>query len=117
MTNAEKYKEVFGFPPDKASCPTECCVFCPGHVEECLCTCKWWDEEYKEEYKEERPQGEWIYTDKEDKKKGYGGYCSVCKCDMPIGIHDWKQIYYESKFCPNCGAYMRGKNNGKEETT
>lgn len=51
-------------------------------------------------------QGEWIYTDKEDKKKGYGGYCSVCKCDMPIGINDWKQEYYESKFCPNCGAEM-----------
>lgn len=55
----------------------------------------------------ERPQGEWIYTDKEDKKKGYGGYCSVCKCDMPIGINDWKQEYYESKFCPNCGAGMK----------
>ena len=48
MTNAEKYKEVFGFPPDKANCPTERCEECPGHVEECLCTCKWWDEEYKE---------------------------------------------------------------------
>lgn len=48
MTNAEKYKEVFGFPPDKGSCPTECCEFCPGYVEECLCTCKWWDDEYKE---------------------------------------------------------------------
>ena len=58
--------------------------------------------------KEERPQGKWIYTDKEDKKKGYGGYCSVCKCDMPIGMIDWKQKYYESKFCPNCGAKMKG---------
>lgn len=56
----------------------------------------------------ERPTGEWIYTNKEDKQKGYGGYCSVCKCDMPIGINDWKQEYYESKFCPNCGAKMKG---------
>ena len=55
----------------------------------------------------ERPQGKWIYTDKEDKEKGYGGYCSVCKCDMPIGMNDWKQEYYESNFCPNCGADMR----------
>ena len=54
-----------------------------------------------------RPQGEWIYTDKNDKKKGFGGYCSVCKCDMPIGMNDWKQEYYESKYCPNCGADMR----------
>ena len=47
MTNAEMYQAVFGIPPDKGSCPTECCEFCPGHVKECLCTCKWWDEEYK----------------------------------------------------------------------
>ena len=47
MTNAEKYQEVFGFPPDKGSCPTECCKFCPGHVEAGLCTCKWWDDDYK----------------------------------------------------------------------
>ena len=54
MTNAEKYNEVFGFPPDKESCPTKSCDICPGHVEECLCNCKWWDEEYTEE----RPQAE-----------------------------------------------------------
>ena len=55
----------------------------------------------------ERPQGEWVYTDKEDKEEGYGGYCFVCKCDMPIGMNDWKQEYYESNFCPNCGAEMK----------
>ena len=48
MTNAEKYKEVFGLTPDKSSCPTVNCEDCPGHVEECLGYCKWWDEEYKE---------------------------------------------------------------------
>ena len=47
MTNAEKYQEVFGFPPDKGNCPAERCEICPGHTDECLCTCKWWDEEYK----------------------------------------------------------------------
>lgn len=56
-------------------------------------------------------QGKWIYTDKEDKEKGYGGYCSVCKCDMPIGMNDWKQEYYESNFCPNCGARMVSSEN------
>lgn len=48
MTNAEKYEEVFGFPPDKENCPTECCTFCPGQVENFHCNCTWWDEEYKE---------------------------------------------------------------------
>ena len=55
----------------------------------------------------ERPQGEWIYPEKTDKEKGYGGYCSNCKCDMPIFVEDWKQKYCETKFCPNCGADMR----------
>lgn len=57
----------------------------------------------------EQPTGKWIYTDKNDKEKGFGGYCSVCKCDMPIGMNDWKQEYYESKYCPNCGAKMDGE--------
>lgn len=56
-------------------------------------------------------QGEWIYPEKTDKEKGYGGYCSNCKCDMPIFVEDWKQKYCETKFCPNCGAKMKG---GKE---
>ena len=59
----------------------------------------------------ERPQGEWIYPEKTDKEKGYGGYCSNCKCDMPIFIEDWKQKYCETKFCPNCGAKMRKGGN------
>lgn len=29
MTNAEKYEEVFGLEPDKASCPTRLCNKCP----------------------------------------------------------------------------------------
>ena len=49
MTNAEKYKEVFGFPPDKNLCPTESCKDCPGNLnEQCLCTCEWWESEYTE---------------------------------------------------------------------
>ena len=50
MTNYEKYKEVFGVPPDKASCPAETCDICPGKnlFEEGLCCYKFWDKEYKE---------------------------------------------------------------------
>ena len=49
MTNAEKFKEVFGIPPDKGNCPTECCEFCPiGSIgTKCVFVCDWWDEEYK----------------------------------------------------------------------
>lgn len=48
MTNAEKYKEVFGLTPDTGSCPTELCSECPGHVDDNFnCTCDWWNEEYK----------------------------------------------------------------------
>ena len=47
MTNAEKYKEVFGFEPDTNRCPTTNCQDCPAEVEQCICTCAWWDSEYK----------------------------------------------------------------------
>ena len=47
MTNAQKYEEVFGFPPDKG-CPTAKCTFCPLH-EESDCNCEeWWNSEYEE---------------------------------------------------------------------
>lgn len=47
MTNAEKYKEVFGFEPNKNMCPTTSCQECPGEVQESICTCAWWDSEWK----------------------------------------------------------------------
>lgn len=47
MTNAQKYEEVFGFPPDKP-CPTILCQNCPLHEkDDCRCE-EWWDSEYKE---------------------------------------------------------------------
>ena len=50
---------------------------------------------------EERPQGEWIvfYTPK--KKK-------VFKCDKCMAV----SIQGQTNFCPNCGADMKGDNNG-----
>lgn len=57
---------------------------------------------------EEKAKGKWIYTNKEDKEKGYGGYCSNCNCDMPIFMDDWKMKYCETNFCPHCGAKMKG---------
>lgn len=69
----------------------------------------YYDHGYKQAERDlKRPQGKWIYPEKTDKEKGYGGYCSNCKCDMPIFVEDWKQKYCETKFCPNCGADMRG---------
>ena len=57
----------------------------------------------------EQPTGEWIYPEPSDKEKGYGGYCSCCKCDMPIFMEDWKQQYCETPYCPNCGSKMKGE--------
>lgn len=55
MTNAEKYQEVFGFPPDRGNCPTEDCIDCPCRQSKgdttdfffCGSAYDWWDEEYK----------------------------------------------------------------------
>lgn len=56
MTNAEKYKEVFGLTVDLSMCPTTDCNVCPccskdsdGNIScEAACTYVWWNKEYKE---------------------------------------------------------------------
>ena len=50
MTNAQKYEEVFGFPPDKVGCPTKECDRCPcNRIDIYTCASeRWWDSEYKE---------------------------------------------------------------------
>lgn len=55
----------------------------------------------------ERKKGKWIH--KNDKDYAGGGYekCSCCG----FRYCDW--IFIEdAKYCPNCGADMRGENNG-----
>ena len=59
MTNAEKYKEVFGMPVDPSSCPTTTCKGCPcalkNELGEISCigasTYEWWNKEYKDDYR------------------------------------------------------------------
>ena len=55
---------------------------------------------------EERPQGEWVpnYT---SQFFNPGRSCSLCG----------KIVEFSENFCPNCGADMRGIDNGKKETT
>ena len=56
MTNAEKYKEVFGMEVDPTLCPTTECENCPCALKNikgditCFggCTYEWWKSEYKE---------------------------------------------------------------------
>lgn len=53
--------------------------------------------------------GHWIKSEDAD-----DGYCSVCKCDMPMYKEDWEWKYSETPYCPNCGAKMKGDNNGNK---
>lgn len=50
---------------------------------------------------EERPQGEWILCE-----DSYFSKCSICG-DILLNEECWN-------YCSNCGAYMRGDNNGKK---
>ena len=50
MTNAEKYKEIFGFAPDRGNCPADDCTYCP--INSCVqkgpsVSIEWWSSEYK----------------------------------------------------------------------
>lgn len=41
--------------------------------------------------------------------KWIDGHCSICGCDVPAYIIDWKwQKDMNAKFCPMCGARMDG---------
>ena len=57
MTNAEKYKEVFGMDPETNSCPTHVCLECPccknieGKNICSLDTRAWWQDDYKDDYR------------------------------------------------------------------
>ena len=47
MSNAEKFKEVFGFEPNQKACPfVECNNTCPNYEHWC-CQEMWWKLEYK----------------------------------------------------------------------
>jgi hypothetical protein len=54
MTNAEKYKEIFGLTVDPCMCPSKECVDCPCRpniINDEFCpggsTLEWWNREYK----------------------------------------------------------------------
>ena len=47
----------------------------------------------------QRMRGRWV-----------DGQCSICRCDIPAYIIDWKwQKDMDANFCPNCGAQMEGQ--------
>ena len=103
MTNAQKYEEVFGFPPEKA-CPTECCSDCPLHEEkDCHCE-EWWDSEYEEVTIPDELEHRTVRSEdglKKIKETGHG--CKTCKyglkwlteepcssCDICLGNNKWE---------------------------
>ena len=55
MTNAEKYKEVFGMSVDPSNCPSTTCEDCPCCMKDMVgntscvgaSTYEWWSKEYK----------------------------------------------------------------------
>ena len=50
---------------------------------------------------DERPKGEWI-TSTNDNGISYQFFCDKCK----------REVQVITNFCPNCGADMRGEDNG-----
>lgn len=64
MTNAQKYKEIFGFEPSQTDCVCDQCENCPiqrehnGTLDFLSCVdefkCDWWDSEYKSPESEDK---------------------------------------------------------------
>lgn len=64
-----------------------------------------------ENKKQERKKGEWIYGEDEYGIDGY--HCDKCGFFVPWDYaHKFINYIEDYKFCPNCGADMRGDNNG-----
>lgn len=56
---------------------------------------------------EERKTGKWV---------GRGDYkCSICG-EMALGYPYWECELKRSRYCPNCGADMRGEKDGGRES-
>lgn len=97
MTNAEKFKEIFGIEPDCGRCnPFPCgpsnCKFwdqCNAGNQHCA---SWWDWEFEEPRK-----GHWKY-DRAIVR------CSNCGRGYKDAFGRTSAITYN--FCPNCGAKM-----------
>ena len=53
----------------------------------------------------DRPQGEWIIHFDDLFPEESSIECSVCHEEQPLGIDD--------NYCPNCGAKMKGADNGR----
>lgn len=61
--------------------------------------------------KADRPQGKWIVN-----ILNYESVCSVCgasEADFIYGTEMWYGLG-ESKFCPSCGARMKGATDGNK---
>ena len=55
---------------------------------------------------EERPTAEWIKTPKAVMGEGFMWFCNKCRYEV---YQDSSKEYPSEKFCPNCGARMRGE--------
>lgn len=54
-----------------------------------------------------RPKGEWKKTPRAVMGEGYMWYCNKCEFEV---YQDSSRPYPSEKFCPHCGADMRGNN-------
>ena len=62
----------------------------------------------------DRPHGEWIFEEIDEYKRTYCSVCGaaapfVCVSDDHYGRRPHGEVR-KTKFCPNCGADMRGEN-------
>lgn len=90
MTNANKFKEIFGL------YATELWVMPEADF------LKWLNADYKTKPSADRPQGKWIMHVDDLFPCESTQECSICHAEQLINGND-------DNFCPNCGADMRSE--------
>ena len=60
-------------------------------------------------------EGEWLYKVYDNGNRGDQSVCSICGKEADGFIHGY-DFWIEDlpRFCPNCGAKMKGANDGKD---
>lgn len=103
----------FGMPSCCAECNLE---FVHDDILGC-CVYQGFDDENKDRYDKRLPNCPLVDIKERKVGKWINGHCSICGCDVPAYIIDWKwKEDMKADYCPKCGSEMEGSIETSDNT-